>query len=53
MTFPTEGFLFPDTYFIPYDATADDVVAMMLKNFDAHLTDAMKAGIAKQNLSIY
>ena len=53
VTFPTEGFLFPDTYFIPYDATADDVVAMMLKNFDAHLTDAMKAGIAKQNLSIY
>ncbi|WP_444309593.1 endolytic transglycosylase MltG, partial [Megasphaera sp.] len=53
VSFPTEGFLFPDTYFIPYDATADDVVAMMLKNFDAHLTDAMKAGIAKQNLSIY
>ena len=53
VTFPTEGFLFPDTYFIPYDATADDVIAMMIKNFDDHLTDAMRAGIAKQNLSIY
>ncbi|WP_293986246.1 endolytic transglycosylase MltG [uncultured Megasphaera sp.] len=53
VTYPTEGFLFPDTYFIPYDATADDVVAMMLKNFDAHLTAEMKAGIAKQNLSVY
>lgn len=53
VTYPTEGFLFPDTYFIPYDATAEDVVALMLQNFDAHLTDAMKAGIAKQNLSVY
>ncbi|MCI7217597.1 MAG: endolytic transglycosylase MltG, partial [Megasphaera elsdenii] len=53
VTFPTEGFLFPDTYFIPYDATADDVIAMMIKNFDDQLTDAMRAGIAKQNLSIY
>ena len=53
VTFATEGFLFPDTYFIPYDATADDVVAMMLKNFDKHLTPAMKERIAKKNMSIY
>lgn len=53
VTFPTEGFLFPDTYFIPYDATADDIVAMMLKNFDRHLTPAMRQGIAKENFSIY
>lgn len=53
VTFPTEGFLFPDTYFIPYDATADDVVAMMLQNFDKHLTPSMKERIAKKNMSIY
>lgn len=53
VTFPTEGFLFPDTYFIPYDATADEIVAMMLKNFDNHLTAEMKKGIAQENLSIY
>lgn len=53
VTFPTEGFLFPDTYFIPMNATADDIVQMMLKNFDDHLTDDMKNKIAAENLSIY
>lgn len=53
VTFPTEGFLFPDTYFIPLNATADDIVKMMLKNFDDHLTAEMKKGIDAENLSIY
>lgn len=53
VTFPTEGFLFPDTYFIPNSATAQDVVAMMLKNFDHRLTPEMKEKIAAKNLSIY
>lgn len=53
VTFPTEGFLFPDTYFIPNNATAQDVVAMMLKNFDHRLTPDMKQKISDKNLSIY
>ena len=53
VTFPTEGFLFPDTYFIPNDATAEDVVRMMLKNFDDHLDADMKQQIAAKNMSIY
>lgn len=53
VTFPTEGFLFPDTYFVPNDATAEDVVRMMLKNFDAHLSEDMKKQIADKNMSIY
>lgn len=53
VTFPAEGFLFPDTYFIPLNATADDIVKMMLKNFDDHLTEEMKKGIDEENLSIY
>lgn len=53
VTFPTEGFLFPDTYFIPNNATAQDVVAMMLRNFDHRLTPDMKEKIAAKNLSIY
>ena len=53
VTFPTEGFLFPDTYFIPNNATAQDVVAMMLRNFDHRLTPAMKEKIAAKHLSIY
>lgn len=53
VTFPVEGFLFPDTYFIPNKATAEDIIAMMLKNFDRHLTDEMKQKISDRNLSIY
>jgi UPF0755 protein len=53
VTFPTEGFLFPDTYFITKDMTAEDVVKIMLKNFDEHLTQPMKEGIAARNMSIY
>lgn len=53
VTFPTEGFLFPDTYFIPNSATAQDVVAMMLKNFDRRLTTDMREKISQKNLSIY
>lgn len=53
VTFPTEGFLFPDTYFISKNMTAEDVVKMMLKNFDDHLTPAMREDIADHNMSIY
>ncbi len=53
VTFAAEGFLFPDTYFVPNDATAEDVVRMMLKNFDNHLNADMKQQIAAKNMSIY
>lgn len=53
VTFPTEGFLFPDTYFIPNNASAEDIIKMMLKNFDDHLTGDMKKEISQHNLSIY
>lgn len=53
VTFPAEGFLFPDTYFIAADATADDIIQMMLKNFDDHVTADMRSQIAARNLSIY
>lgn len=49
----TEGFLFPDTYFIHNSDTADDLVKMMLDNFDKHLTQEMKKGIADKGMSIY
>lgn len=32
---PHEGYLFPDTYFFSPSATADSIVAAMLKNFNA------------------
>lgn len=53
VTFPSEGFLFPDTYFIPRGATADQIVKMMLDNFDKHLTENMRESADQHNMSIY
>jgi UPF0755 protein len=46
-----EGFLFPDTYFIYKDATAEDIIEKMLKNFDERLTEEMRQEIKRQNKS--
>ena len=48
-----EGFLFPDTYFIYEDASAEDIIDKMLKNFDKYLTKEMRDEIEKQNKSIF
>ncbi|MDO8261489.1 MAG: endolytic transglycosylase MltG, partial [Candidatus Magasanikbacteria bacterium] len=48
-----EGFLFPDTYRIFVDATADEVIRKMLNNFDAKLTPEMRAEIEKQGKTVY
>ena len=48
-----EGFLFPDTYFIYEDASAEDIIDKMLKNFDKYLTKEMYQEIKKQNKSIF
>ncbi len=34
-----EGFLFPDTYEVPLDATAYDVINVMLKGFEHHVVE--------------
>ena len=41
-----EGYLYPDTYNIPEGATAHDIIDMMLSEFDAQVTDEMKAKLA-------
>jgi UPF0755 protein len=48
-----EGYLFPDTYYFAKDATAQDIVEKMLKNFDAKISANMLADVAKQNKSLY
>jgi len=48
-----EGFLFPDTYRIFADASAEDIVGKMLANFDRQLTAEMSQELAKNNKSIY
>lgn len=47
-----EGFLFPDTYLIYPDATAEMIVIKMLNNFDKKLTDTMKQDITRNNRAI-
>ncbi len=48
-----EGYLFPDTYRIFKDAVAEDIVKKMLINFNAKLTDEMRAEIARQGRTIF
>ncbi len=48
-----EGFLFPETYRLPEDATAYDVVARMLATFDARVTEEMRLAGANQGLTLY
>ncbi len=48
-----EGFLFPDTYRINKNATAQDIIDKMLNNFNKKLTSAMKEEILKQKKTIY
>jgi UPF0755 protein len=48
-----EGFLFPDTYQISLKATADDVVKVMLSNFDKKLTKEMRDRIVASKYNTY
>jgi UPF0755 protein len=48
-----EGFLFPDTYRLPKDATASDLVMRMLGTFDDRFTSQMRTDAAMQGLSVY
>ena len=48
-----EGFLFPDTYRIYNNATAEDIIYKMLSNFDKKLDNNLREEIRKQGKSIY
>jgi UPF0755 protein len=48
-----EGFLFPDTYMIPSNAAPQDVIDLMLSNFDARFTGDMRQQAADQGWTIY
>ncbi|TMD53256.1 MAG: endolytic transglycosylase MltG [Chloroflexi bacterium] len=49
-----EGFLFPDTYLIPVNGTAQDVITTMLKEFTSKVQQNHLDTLAKQNkLSVY
>ncbi len=48
-----EGFLFPDVYKIKRYASADDLVASMLSNFEKKVAPELRQGFARQGLSLY
>lgn len=47
-----EGFLYPDTYQVPLDADAHQVIDVMLKQFDKVFTDEYYAQAKKMNRSV-
>jgi len=49
----TEGFLYPDTYILPRETTAQQLVGEFLRNFRQHLTIELRDGFARQGLDVY
>jgi UPF0755 protein len=48
-----EGFLFPETYRLPEEATAIDLLNRMLQTFDARVTPEMRAAGAGHEMTFY
>ncbi len=48
-----EGFLFPETYRLPENPTALDILARMLETFDARVPAEMQTAAANQGLNVY
>ncbi|MFA6525976.1 MAG: endolytic transglycosylase MltG [Candidatus Buchananbacteria bacterium] len=48
-----EGFLYPDTYNIFTDVTAEDIIKKLLDEFDDKVTDKMRADLKAQNRSLF
>jgi UPF0755 protein len=49
----TEGFLYPDSYILPRITSGDELVEVLVRNFDLHLTSDLSDGFNRQGLSIY
>lgn len=47
-----EGYMFPDTYMVPQDATAGAIVNMLTENFDQKVTTQMRQDAQKSGLSL-
>jgi UPF0755 protein len=48
-----EGFLFPDTYVIEPEMMPDDLVLLMLTNFELRVDDSLRQAISDQGLTLY
>ena len=50
---PLEGYLYPDTYFLRPDATADQVVNVLLDTFEQKAGPALRTAAAARKVPIY
>ncbi len=48
-----EGFLYPDTYRLPINASPYDLIDRMLTNFSTHVTPEIQQGMAAHGLTLY
>ena len=48
-----EGFLFPETYNVPFDIPTATIITLMLDTFNSRVTDATRQKAAAQKLTIY
>ncbi|MDY6877872.1 MAG: endolytic transglycosylase MltG [Chloroflexota bacterium] len=48
-----EGFLFPETYRLPEEPVATDLLIRMLETFETRVTPEMRAAAAERGLSLY
>jgi UPF0755 protein len=48
-----EGFLFPDTYFLRPDATTDQIIGILLDNFETKAGPALRTAAAARGVAIY
>ena len=51
-THRVDGYLFPDTYLFYSDSTEREVVAKMIRNFDAKFTEKMRAAAKKNGMTV-
>lgn len=48
-----EGYLFPDTYRVYKNASAEDIIIKMLKNFERKISPELQLEIARQKKSVF
>ncbi len=48
-----EGFLFPESYNVPFDMSVDALLKMILGTFDQRLTDKMRQQVTASKMTLY
>jgi UPF0755 protein len=48
-----EGYLFPETYNVPYDTSVEGLLTLVLGTFDQRVTDSMRKQAAASKMTLY